>query len=63
MKKWHELGIELRRYVNPQTFPVAVRILKEKSKRCLLPFCLVESPSAWLKGNGLDWEAGSKVAL
>jgi uncharacterized protein (DUF169 family) len=32
MKEWHELGKELRRYINPETFPVAVRILKDKNE-------------------------------
>ena len=32
MKKWHELGKELRRFVNPQTLPVAVRFLKHKEE-------------------------------
>jgi hypothetical protein len=27
MKEWQELGKELRRYINPETFPVVVRIL------------------------------------
>ena len=27
MKKWHELGKELRRFINPDTFPVAVQLL------------------------------------
>jgi uncharacterized protein (DUF169 family) len=27
MKKWHELGKELRRLVNPDTFPIAVQLL------------------------------------
>jgi uncharacterized protein (DUF169 family) len=31
MKEWHELGKELRRYINPETFPVAIRILKDKN--------------------------------
>jgi len=28
MKKWHEIGKELRRYLNPETFPVAVKFLE-----------------------------------
>src|SRR4030042_1804939 len=32
MKEWHELGKELRRYINPETFPVAVKILKDKGE-------------------------------
>jgi uncharacterized protein (DUF169 family) len=32
MKEWHELGKELRRYINPETFPVAIRILKDKGE-------------------------------
>jgi uncharacterized protein (DUF169 family) len=32
MKQWQELGKELRRYINPETFPVAIRILKNKEK-------------------------------
>jgi len=27
MKKWHELGKELRRLINPDTFPIAVQLL------------------------------------
>jgi len=27
MKKWHELGKELRRFINPDTFPIAVQLL------------------------------------
>jgi len=27
MEKWHELGKELRRFINPDTFPVAVQLL------------------------------------
>ena len=32
MKKWHELGKELRRFINPATFPVAVRFLSHESQ-------------------------------
>jgi len=32
MKKWHELGKELRRFINPDTFPVAVRFLAHESE-------------------------------
>lgn len=32
MKEWHELGKELRRYINTETFPVAVSILQHKNK-------------------------------
>jgi len=32
MKEWQELGKELRRYINTETFPVAVRILKNKNE-------------------------------
>jgi len=32
MKDWQELGKELRRFINPETFPVAIRILKEKEE-------------------------------
>jgi uncharacterized protein (DUF169 family) len=32
MKQWHELGQTLRRYINPETFPVAVKILKNKEE-------------------------------
>ncbi|MEW6443058.1 MAG: DUF169 domain-containing protein [bacterium] len=31
MKKWHELGQKIRRYVNPDSFPVAVRFLEDAS--------------------------------
>ena len=31
MKKWHELGKELRRFINPDTFPIAVRFLSHES--------------------------------
>jgi hypothetical protein len=30
MKEWRELGKELRRYINPEPFLVAIRILKDK---------------------------------
>jgi uncharacterized protein (DUF169 family) len=30
MKQWQELGKELRRYINSETFPVAIQILKDK---------------------------------
>lgn len=30
MKEWQELGKELRSYIHPETFPVAIKILKEK---------------------------------
>jgi uncharacterized protein (DUF169 family) len=30
MKEWQELGKELRRYINSETFPVAIQILKDK---------------------------------
>jgi uncharacterized protein (DUF169 family) len=30
MKEWQELGKELRRYINPETFPVTIKILKDK---------------------------------
>jgi len=30
MKEWQELGRELRRYINPETFPVAIQILNDK---------------------------------
>jgi uncharacterized protein (DUF169 family) len=29
MKEWQELGKELRRFINPETFPVAIKILKD----------------------------------
>lgn len=32
MKEWQDLGKELRRYINPETFPVAIRILKNKEE-------------------------------
>lgn len=32
MKEWQALGKELRRYINTDTFPVAVRILKDKGE-------------------------------
>src|SRR4030066_854363 len=32
MKEWHELGKELRLYINPETFPVAVKVLKDKNE-------------------------------
>ena len=32
MKEWQELGKELRRYINPETFPVAIKILKDKKE-------------------------------
>jgi uncharacterized protein (DUF169 family) len=32
VKEWHELGKELRRYINPETFPVVVRILQYKKR-------------------------------
>jgi uncharacterized protein (DUF169 family) len=32
MKEWQELGKEFRRYINPETFPVAIRILKNKEE-------------------------------
>jgi len=32
MKEWQELGKELRRYINPETFPVAIKILKDKGE-------------------------------
>jgi len=32
MKEWHELGKELRRYINPETFPVGIRILKNREE-------------------------------
>ncbi len=32
MKEWQELGKELRRFINPETFPVAIRILKDKGE-------------------------------
>ena len=30
MKEWQELGKELRHYINPETFPVAIKLLKDK---------------------------------
>ena len=32
MKAWQELGRELRRYINPGTFPVAIKLLKDRGK-------------------------------
>lgn len=32
MKEWHEMGKEIRRYINPETFPVAIKILKDKKE-------------------------------
>ena len=32
MKEWQELGKELRRYINPETSPVAIKILKDKGE-------------------------------
>jgi uncharacterized protein (DUF169 family) len=30
MKEWHEMGKEIRRYLNPGSFPVAIKFLKDK---------------------------------
>ena len=32
MKEWQELGKELRRYINPETFPVAVKFLEHQEE-------------------------------
>lgn len=32
MKEWQDLGKEIRRYINPETFPVAIKILKDKKE-------------------------------
>lgn len=32
MKEWIEMGKEIRRYLNPETFPVAIKILKDKNE-------------------------------
>ncbi len=32
MEKWHKLGRGLRRYINPGTFPLAVRLLSRKDE-------------------------------
>jgi len=32
MKKWHELGKELRRFINPDTFPIAVQLLTPETQ-------------------------------
>jgi uncharacterized protein (DUF169 family) len=32
MQRWHQLGEKLRRFVNPATFPVAVRFVREDSE-------------------------------
>lgn len=32
MKEWQELGKKLRRYINTETFPVAVKVLKDKGE-------------------------------
>jgi uncharacterized protein (DUF169 family) len=32
MKEWQDLGKEIRRYINPESFPVAVKILKDKKE-------------------------------
>jgi uncharacterized protein (DUF169 family) len=32
MKPWQELGKELRRYINPETFPVGIKLLKDKTE-------------------------------
>ncbi len=32
MKEWQEMGKEIRRYLNPETFPVAIKILKDKKE-------------------------------
>jgi len=32
MKRWHELGKEIRRFINPDTFPVAVRFLSRENQ-------------------------------
>jgi len=30
MKEWHEMGKGIRRYLNPGSFPVAIKFLKDK---------------------------------
>jgi len=32
MKKWHELGRELRRFINPDTFPIAVHFVAHEGQ-------------------------------
>lgn len=32
MKEWQEMGKEIRRYLNPETFPVAIKMLKDKKE-------------------------------
>ena len=32
MKEWQDLGKELRRYINSETFPLAIKILKDREK-------------------------------
>lgn len=32
MKEWQDLGKEIRRYINPETFPVAIKILKDEKE-------------------------------
>jgi uncharacterized protein (DUF169 family) len=32
MREWQDLGKEIRRYINPESFPVAVKILKDKKE-------------------------------
>lgn len=32
MEKWHQLGEKVRRFINPATFPVAVRFIREASE-------------------------------
>ncbi|MGQ9778128.1 MAG: DUF169 domain-containing protein [Thermodesulfobacteriota bacterium] len=32
MKEWHDMGKGIRRYINPETFPVAIKMLKDKKE-------------------------------
>ena len=32
MEKWHQMGDKVRRFVNPATFPVAVRFIRDASE-------------------------------
>lgn len=32
MKEWQDIGKEIRRYINPEAFPVAIKILKDEKE-------------------------------
>ena len=66
MEEWHRLGADLRKYVNPATFPVAVRLLEGASDvppSARRPVQDLKVPMAPCQGSAMARRYGWTVAF